>query len=549
MTRAFAAIVLGAFLFTRASGQSTSPQTFEVADVHLSPRSTNLFARVMFRGGRYEIRNASMVDLIGRAYGIDTDKVAGGPNWVEFDRFDVIAKAAPNTPPEAIKVMLQALLEERFKLAVHNETKSTAGYVLTSGKGKPKLKESASSGQPGSCQRQPQGPITTVNGQIVIPPNSVSCHNMTMESFASQLRGFDPTYFTNAVVDSTGLKGAWDFDLKWSMKGSLALAGPDGVNIVDAIDKELGLKLEKQKIPTQVVVIDQVNRKPTDDSLDLDAKLLTLPQAEFEVADIKPTAPGSRPTGPIILGFQPGGRVNLPGFPLRLAVNIAWNLNSADDIQGAPKWLSTAQFDIIAKAPAAYVPPNGNPGGGMDDLGPMLRALLIDRFKMKVHFEDQPVTAYTLVAAKPKLKKADPASRVGCKVGNGPQVVATGGPLPLPSRQVTCQNITMAQFVDQLQNIAGTAYIRYPVLDGTGLEGAWDFSLTFSLIPPTQIAGARGAPPSGGAGVAEVGASDPIGGVSLFEAVEKQLGLKLESQKRSYPVFVIDHMEEKPTDN
>jgi uncharacterized protein (TIGR03435 family) len=157
------------------------------------------------------------------------------------------------------------------------------------------------------------------------------------------------------------------------------------------------------------------------------------------------------------------------------------------------------------------------------------------------------VTAYTLVSVKPKLKKADPASRIGCKTGNSN--VITAGPLPVPGRQVTCQNITMAQFVDQLQTLAGTNYIRYPVIDATGLDGAWDFTLSFSLINPTQLAGVRGAPPTGGAGPAETGAADPVGGVSFFDAVEKQLGLKLETQKRMYPVFVIDHIDEKPSDN
>jgi uncharacterized protein (TIGR03435 family) len=121
--------------------------------------------------------------------------------------------------------------------------------------------------------------------------------------------------------------------------------------------------------------------------------------------------------------------------------------------------------------------------------------------------------------------------------------------LGLSSRLVTCQNITMAQFADQLQIIAGP-YVHYPVSDATGLEGAWDFSFTYSPIPPTQLAGLRGAPPAGGAGgAAEPAASDPVGGTSLFDAVEKQLGVKLEMQKRLYPVLVIDHIEEKPTDN
>jgi uncharacterized protein (TIGR03435 family) len=501
----------------------------------------------MLRGGRYEIHNATMVDLIKTAYSIDADKVLGGPNWLEFDRFDVIAKADSKTPQDTLKLMLQALLAERFKLMVHKDTQSIAGFALAAGKGKPKLKEAASTEKTG-CQRQAQAPLTTVEGQIRLPMNSVSCHNVTMEAFASQLRGMDPTYFTNAVIDSTGLKGNWDFDLKWAIKGNLRLAGPDAVTISEAVDKQLGLKIEEQKIPTPVIVVDQVERKPTDNPPDVNARVPALPPAEFEVSDVKPTVPGSRPSGAIMLGMQPGGRVNLPGFPLALAIQIAWNLNgSIADIQGAPKWITSTNFDIVAKAPAEYVPSSGG-GGGPDEMGPMLQALLKDRFKMKVHYEDQLVTAYTLVAAKPKLKKADPASRIGCKVENAPNAIAAG-PLPLPARLVTCQNITMAQFVDQLQALVPASYIRYPVLDATGIEGAWDFSFTFSPINPAQIAGPRGAPPTGGAGPADIGAADPVGGVTLFDAVEKQLGLKLEAQKRMYPVFVIDHIDEKPTEN
>jgi uncharacterized protein (TIGR03435 family) len=277
MTRALASIGLAALLFTAAWAQSTSSQTFEVADVHASPGVTNFFSRTVFRGGRYEIHNASIVDLIRIAYGIDDqlskgDKMVGGPNWVDFDRFEVIAKAATNTPQDTMRKMMQALLADRFKLVVHNETKSIPGFVLAMGKGKPKLKEAASPGQPGSCQRQPLPPPTMVNGQISIPPSSVSCHNMTMGAFAAQIRGMDPAYFRYAVVDSTGLKGGWDFDLKWTMNGSLALSGPDAMSIFDAIDKQLGLKLEEQKIDTPVLVIDQVNRKPTDNPPDLAAK-------------------------------------------------------------------------------------------------------------------------------------------------------------------------------------------------------------------------------------------------------------------------------------
>jgi uncharacterized protein (TIGR03435 family) len=279
---------------------------------------------------------------------------------------------------------------------------------------------------------------------------------------------------------------------------------------------------------------------------------------EFEVADLKPVDPDARPTGLPQLGVLPGGRVNLPGqfMPLRTMIALAWNIptNANTPIAGAPKWLDTARFDLIAKLPAELAPANGVTMP-IQELAPALRALLIDRFKMKVHFEDRPVDAYTLVAVKPKLKAADPSTRTGCKApANSPIVFSTSGGLGAPSRPYTCQNITMAQFADQLQMIAGS-YVTYPVVDATGLDGAWDFTLSFSPINPQQLSGlmasaARGAAAAGAPGAGAVTASDPIGGgVSLFDAIEKQLGLKLEMRKRTLPVFVIDHIEEKPTDN
>jgi uncharacterized protein (TIGR03435 family) len=83
------------------------------------------------------------------------------------------------------------------------------------------------------------------------------------------------------------------------------------------------------------------------------------------------------------------------------------------------------------------------------------------------------------------------------------------------------------------------------VVDATGLDGAWDFTLSFSGINVLQGAGRGGNAAAGAGGVA--GASDPTGGLSLFDAVQRQLGLKLELRKRPMPVLVIDHIEEKPS--
>ena len=154
--------------------------------------------------------------------------------------------------------MLQALLADRFKLVVHKDTKPLPAFVLSMGKGKPKMKESDGSGTSG-CQGQPQTPQPGV-----IPYAIVSCHNMTMEALAQNLRGMAGAYLTNPVVDSDRAEGSWDFELKWTARALLSQAGADGITIFDAVDKQLGLKLEPQKVPTPVIVVDSVNQKPTD---------------------------------------------------------------------------------------------------------------------------------------------------------------------------------------------------------------------------------------------------------------------------------------------
>jgi uncharacterized protein (TIGR03435 family) len=180
-------------------------------------------------------------------------------------------------------------------------------------------------------------------------------------------------------------------------------------------------------------------------------------------------------------------------------------------------------------------------GADYETLGPMIRALLTDRFKMTYHTEDRLVSAYSLVSEKPKMKKADPASRTFCKFSSAPAGSPPG------SRLLTCQNITMTQFADRLQNM--TQELSWPIPDATGIEGGWDFTLMFSQnAMMTTMGGGRGGDSSPAAGGVP-SASDPTGGLTIFEAVEKQLGLKLEKQKRSMPVIVIDHLEQKPTEN
>jgi uncharacterized protein (TIGR03435 family) len=539
-----------AFLSAEAFGQPQEAlPAFQAADVHTSPHAANPnMSGGIFRGGRYALRQANMVDLIRLAYGVEAENVQGGPSWLEEDRFDVIAKAPPATPQETIPKMLQILLADRFKLVIHNDTKPMPSFVLTVGKGKPKLKEAAGSA-PAGCDMEPPKPP---QGDV-IPMIVVSCHGMTMKAFATTVHNMAGGYLTNPVVDATGLEGAWDFKIQWTGRGLLARAGADGLSIFDAVDKELGLKLEAQKYPTPVIVVDSVNEMPTPNAPGVTTSLPPPPPLEFEVAVLKQSVPGAPPRGG---GIQPGGRIDLPGAPLIVLLRLAFDLQigSGDEIAGAPKWVGSARYDVIAKASTLA----SGSTFDIDALRPMIQKLLADRLKLQYHYEDRLVNAYTLVADKPKLKRADPSNRTGCKLGPAPVTKdAFDGTTPF---QAVCQNMTMGQFANRLQSIA-SLYLQQPVLDASGVEGAWDFTLTFSQVPASMLGpgggaeigrkgGGGGAPPPSAPAPAGVGvASEPSGGMSLFDAVEKQLGMKLEMHRRALPVFVIDHIEEKPVDN
>jgi uncharacterized protein (TIGR03435 family) len=552
MTRAIAILAL---CITPLYPQSEPAPKFDIADVHVSAKTRNPFPRTSpARGGRYEVTTATMVDLIRVAYTFDPDKILGGPSWLELDRFDVIAKEPADATPETRKLMLQSLLADRFNLKLHKDTKPLPTYALIAGK-KPLLKPADGTEEAG-CKvdtgsnvpsegritlnmSTSTGAMTTIN----LAPGGLihyACRNMTMAAFVRELRGMiGADLGTNPVLEDTGLKGAYNFDIRFSLSFFGPIVGanaPERVTMFDAVEKQLGLKLEQRQVPTPVLVVDSVNRKPSDNPPGVAEALPPIPTpTEFEVADLKPSDPGGRGGR---FQTQPGGRLVAQNMALSFLITRAFDTNNTEEIVGMPKW-ATDHYDLTAKAPSIGA---GSPSLAQDALSPMIRALLVERFKMTYHTEQKPVSAYTLVAVKPKMKKADPASRTFCKSMNAPPNSPPG------SFAITCQNATVALFAERLLNMAPG--LNRPVEDATELEGGWDFTLTYSRSPMifNGPVGGRGRD-AGPAGAAIPTAADPSGGLTIFEAVEKELGLKLETRKRTLPVIVIDHLEQKPTEN
>ena len=501
---------------------SATPPRFEFADIHTSGKTRNpAIATSAVRDGRYEIKAATMLDLIRIAWNFDAERVLGGPDWLEQDRFDVIAKVSADSTAESQRLMLQSLLADRFKLMLHEGTAPVPTWALASEK-KLSLKEPDGSGETG-CKQQaeivaPEAGAPTRVAPVLIMHNS--CRNMTMADFAGGLQSTTGMQLNGPVIDRTGLAGKWNFDVKWSVP-TPGMGTANQIAPGDALEKQVGLKLEQVPVPKPVLVVDSVQRTPSPNPPGTDVALpdIAVPR-EFELADVKlldPNAPKPRRRGFLM---QPGGRFLAESVNMRSLLTRAFNVSNSEQLANIPGWVDSVEATITAKVPAEY------PAGLSIDreiTGQMLRALLTERFGLAWHTEQRMVSGYSLIAAKPKLKRSSAGSRIFCR--NAPS-----SPYRAPGDQaLTCQNATMALFAGQLQDIAG---ISAPVEDATGLDGGWDFSFVHNSFAAVNQASA-----------------DAGGGYTIFESIEKQLGLRLKPEKRMLPVTVIDRLNQKPTGN
>ena len=168
------------------------------------------------------------------------DYQLSGPDWMESELFDIVATMPRETNGDEVIRMFKGLLADRFHLAMHREVKELPVYGLVVGKNGTKLKE---------VEFGPSGNDTS--------PGKLSGRKSTMATLSNVLsRQLD-----RPVVDMTGLKGFYDYELAWSPDES---ANADGPPLIVALQQQLGLKLEMRKAPVEILVIDKVDRNPTE---------------------------------------------------------------------------------------------------------------------------------------------------------------------------------------------------------------------------------------------------------------------------------------------
>ena len=226
----------------QAQSQQSPLPKFEVASV-----KTNKSQGMMELGGHNEKFNAlriSLEGLIEYAYNINHNEMVG-PAWLGSETYDIEAKPEHPVSIAQIRQMLQTLLTDRFKLSVHTETKELPVYALMPAKNGPRLREAPADEEP-SFRRTP--------GHIV-------AENEPISSLINAFRGnfFALGVLDRPVIDTTGLKGRYDFTLEWAQRD------PDtGPSLFTALQEQLGLRLVAQKGPVEVLVIDHVEKVPAE---------------------------------------------------------------------------------------------------------------------------------------------------------------------------------------------------------------------------------------------------------------------------------------------
>jgi len=239
-------------------------QEFEAASIKPSAPMGMGMVRMgveMLPGGRVSMSGVTVRFLIQQAYGVRDFQIAGGPAWMGSDRYDITAKPEGAATPEQVKVMIQALLADRFKLQFHREAKELPTYALVVAKGGPKFHEPEVVAE-GSDK--PKGTRMSMNGR-----GQFNLARAPVAALANQLG----QVLGRSVIDRTGLTGNYDFELKWTPdegQGTMKMAGGEGpppstdsaagTSIFTALQEQLGLKLESTKGPVEILVIERAEK-------------------------------------------------------------------------------------------------------------------------------------------------------------------------------------------------------------------------------------------------------------------------------------------------
>ena len=244
----------GLALLLAFAGALWAQPAFDVVSV--KPAAGRQFEMSPLDGGRFHGRSVSAANLIAAAYQMASYQTSGAPAWLDSDKYDIDAKSEREANASDTRLMLQALLADRFHLKVRHDTKETSTYALVLANGKAH-KMTAADGAGCGPEPSPSSPCYKIGRSQAFV---FTAQKLSMPFFAKMLSSL----LQNTVVDKTGLEGFYDFQLDLVRAGftpGAPSAEMDGVNAVMAgLQEQLGLKLERTKASVETLVIEHVER-------------------------------------------------------------------------------------------------------------------------------------------------------------------------------------------------------------------------------------------------------------------------------------------------
>jgi uncharacterized protein (TIGR03435 family) len=264
--------------------QAGGGAAFEVASVKPNKTGDGRVMLGMQPGGRFNATNVPLRLLLRQAFNVQDFQIVGGPDWITSDRFDVVAKAPDGVPfsADVMRPMLRSLLTERFKLAFHNETRDMAIYALMKARPDGKLGAgltpatidcAAAGRRGGGPPPAPPQPGQKLECGMMIGPGRLNAGGMPMSNLATALA----PQVGRIVIDKTELTGNYDFELTYApealgggvgapplINGNPIPVDPNAPNLFTALQEQLGLRLDSQRGPVDVVVIDRLEQPVAD---------------------------------------------------------------------------------------------------------------------------------------------------------------------------------------------------------------------------------------------------------------------------------------------
>jgi uncharacterized protein (TIGR03435 family) len=273
-------VAIAASMTTVAQMQTPPARAFEATSIRRNPPQDRLPV-VAVLGDRLIAPNTTVRDLIRVSYLVEEIQISGGPGWIESERFAIEAATGPGVTADDARAMVRAMLADRFKLKTHTEKRDLQGFSLIALRGntndrRPSGAECAPLRSPAGIPAPPPPPPPPAGGQILpltagtalskcgtaLAPGWFSARAISFEQFAILLS----RTIRRPVVDRTNLTGPFDFDLMFLPESPTPSPVPvpaDAPSIFTAVQEQLGLKLDPRRVPTDVIVIDNVER-PTE---------------------------------------------------------------------------------------------------------------------------------------------------------------------------------------------------------------------------------------------------------------------------------------------